>query len=301
MSANQVIILEFKTMTKSINYNNSFLPSTTGSIDTYINHVMSIPVLSAEEEVELAKNLQNTNNLESAKKLIMHNLRHVVYIAKSYSGYGLNLSDLIQEGNIGLMKAVKKYDPDKNLKLITFAVYWIKSEIHEFVIKNWKIVKVATTKAQRKLFFNLRSKKKSLDWLTKEEAEKIAKDLNVEVKDVLHMENRLSSNDASFDAPVASDNDDEMMSPSQYIEDKTYDPEIIVAKAEADDLNHNELSDALKMLDDRSKDILQRRYLADSKATLHDLADEYGVSAERIRQIENGALKKLKALMVSAA
>jgi RNA polymerase sigma-32 factor len=199
------------------------------------------------------------------------------------------------------MKAVDKYDPHRGVKVVSFAVHWIKAEIHEYILKNWRLVKIATTKAQRKLFFNLRSKKKSLDWLTKEEAEKIAKDLNVEVKDVLHMENRLSSNDASFDAPVASDNDDEMMSPSQYIEDKTYDPEIIVAKAEADDLNHNELSDALKMLDDRSKDILQRRYLADSKATLHDLADEYGVSAERIRQIENGALKKLKALMVSAA
>jgi RNA polymerase sigma-32 factor len=187
------------------------------------------------------------------------------------------------------------------VKVVSFAVHWIKAEIHEYILKNWRLVKIATTKAQRKLFFNLRSKKKSLEWLTKEEAEKIAKDLNVEVKDVLHMENRLSSNDASFDAPAASDDDDEIMSPSQYIEDKTYDPEVLVAKAEADDLNHNELSDALKMLDDRSKDILQRRYLADSKATLHDLADEYGVSAERIRQIENGALKKLKALMVSAA
>jgi RNA polymerase sigma-32 factor len=199
------------------------------------------------------------------------------------------------------MKAVDKYDPHRGVKVVSFAVHWIKAEIHEYILKNWRLVKIATTKAQRKLFFNLRSKKKSLDWLTKEEAEKIAKDLNVEVKDVLHMENRLSSNDASFDAPVASNDDEELMSPSQYIEDKTYDPEIIVAKAEADDLNHNELSEALKMLDDRSKDILQRRYLADSKATLHDLADEYGVSAERIRQIENGALKKLKALMVSAA
>jgi RNA polymerase sigma-32 factor len=199
------------------------------------------------------------------------------------------------------MKAVDKYDPHRGVKVVSFAVHWIKAEIHEYILKNWRLVKIATTKAQRKLFFNLRSKKKSLEWLTKEEAEKIAKDLNVEVKDVLHMENRLSSNDASFDAPVASNDDDEVMSPSQYIEDKTYDPEIIVAKAEADDLNHNELSEALKMLDDRSKDILQRRYLADSKATLHDLADEYGVSAERIRQIENGALKKLKALMVSAA
>ena len=213
----------------------------------------------------------------------------------------LPLADIIQEGNVGLMKAVDKYDPHRGVKVVSFAVHWIKAEIHEYILKNWRLVKIATTKAQRKLFFNLRSKKKSLEWLTKEEAEKIAKDLNVEVKDVLHMENRLSSNDASFDAPVVSENDDEVMSPSQYIEDHTYDPEIIVAKAEADDLNHSDLSQALKMLDDRSKDILQRRYLADDKATLHDLADEYGVSAERIRQIENGALKKLKSLMVSAA
>ena len=270
-------------------------------IESYLSCVHAIPILTVEQEQELAQKLYENNDLEAARQLVLSHLRFVVHIARSYQGYGLPLADIIQEGNVGLMKAVDRFDPNRGVKVVSFAVHWIKAEIHEYILKNWRLVKIATTKAQRKLFFNLRSKKKSLDWLTKEEAEKIAKDLNVEVKDVLHMENRLSSNDASFDAPVASDNDDEMMSPSQYIEDKTYDPEIIVAKAEADDLNHNELSDALKMLDDRSKDILQRRYLADSKATLHDLADEYGVSAERIRQIENGALKKLKALMVSAA
>jgi len=261
-------------------------------IESYLASVHSIPILTKEQEQELALKLYEEDDLDAARQLVIHHLRFVVHIARSYQGYGLPLADIIQEGNVGLMKAVDKYDPHRGVKVVSFAVHWIKAEIHEYILKNWRLVKIATTKAQRKLFFNLRSKKKSLEWLTKEEAEKIAKDLNVEVKDVLHMENRLSSNDASCD---------EIMSPSQYIEDKTYDPEIIVAKAEADDLNHNELSDALKMLDNRSKDILQRRYLADSKATLHDLADEYGVSAERIRQIENGALKKLKALMVSAA
>ena len=199
------------------------------------------------------------------------------------------------------MKAVDKYDPHRGVKVVSFAVHWIKAEIHEYILKNWRLVKIATTKAQRKLFFNLRSKKKSLDWLTKDEAEKIASDLNVEVKDVLHMENRLSSNDSSFDAPVKSSDDDEIMSPSQYLEDKTHDPEVIVASEQAEQLNKEELFSALKTLDDRSKDILNRRYLADNKATLHDLADEYKVSAERIRQIENAALKKLKTLMVDFA
>ena len=184
---------------------------------------------------------------------------------------------------------------------MSFAVHWIKAEIHEYILKNWRLVKIATTKAQRKLFFNLRGKKKSLEWLTKEEAENIASDLNVDVKDVLHMENRLSSNDSSFDTPVQTGNDEEVMSPSQYLEDKRYDPEVIVANEQAEQVNRSELVEALKMLDDRSKDILQRRYLSDQKATLHDLADEYEVSAERIRQIENTALKKLKSLMVDFA
>ena len=241
------------------------------------------------------------DDLDAARQLVIHHLRFVVHIARSYQGYGLPLGDIIQEGNLGLMKAVDKYDPHRGVKLVSFAVHWIKAEIHEYILKNWRLVKIATTKAQRKLFFNLRSKKKSLDWLTKEEAEKIASDLNVEVKDVLHMENRLSSNDSSFDAPVSSGDDDEAMSPSQYLEDKTYDPEVIVASEQAENINKNELLSALKMLDDRSKDILQRRYLSDEKATLHDLADEYKISAERVRQIENSALKKLKSLMVEFA
>jgi len=270
-------------------------------IESYLSSVHSIPILTREQEQKLAIKLYEEDDLDAARQLVIHHLRFVVHIARSYQGYGLPLADIIQEGNVGLMKAVDKYDPHRGVKVVSFAVHWIKAEIHEYILKNWRLVKIATTKAQRKLFFNLRSKKKSLEWLTKEEAEKIAEDLNVEVKDVLHMENRLSSNDSSFDAPTSTDDDDEIMSPSQYLEDKRYDPEVIVANAEAEKINHNDLSEALKMLDDRSKDILLRRYLADKKATLHDLADEYNVSAERIRQIENGALKKLKAFMVSTA
>ena len=270
-------------------------------IESYLSSVHAIPILTKEQEQELALKLYEEDDLDAARQLVIHHLRFVVHIARSYQGYGLPLGDIIQEGNVGLMKAVDKYDPHRGVKLVSFAVHWIKAEIHEYILKNWRLVKIATTKAQRKLFFNLRGKKKSLDWLTKEEAEKIASDLNVEVKDVLHMENRLSSNDSSFDAPAPSGDDDEIMSPSQYLEDKRYDPEVIVANEQAEQVNRSELVEALRMLDDRSKDILQRRYLSDQKATLHDLADEYQVSAERIRQIENTALKKLKSLMVDFA
>ena len=270
-------------------------------IESYLSSVHSIPILSKEEEQELALRLYEEDDLDAARQLVIHHLRFVVHIARSYQGYGLPLGDIIQEGNVGLMKAVDKYDPHRGVKVVSFAVHWIKAEIHEYILKNWRLVKIATTKAQRKLFFNLRSKKKSLDWLTKEEAEKIASDLNVEVTDVLHMENRLSSNDSSFDAPTPTGDDDEIMAPAQYLEDKRYDPEVIVASEQADQVNKEELIAALKTLDDRSKDILQRRYLSDDKATLHDLADEYKVSAERIRQIENSALKKLKSLMVDFA
>ena len=270
-------------------------------IESYLSSVHSIPILTKEEEQELALKLYEEDDLDAARQLVIHHLRFVVHIARSYQGYGLPLGDIIQEGNVGLMKAVDKYDPHRGVKLVSFAVHWIKAEIHEYILKNWRLVKIATTKAQRKLFFNLRSKKKSLDWLSKEEAEKIASDLNVEVKDVLHMENRLSSNDSSFDSPVPSGDDEEIMSPSQYLEDKRYDPEILVASEQAEQVNKEELLAALKTLDNRSKDILNRRYLSDEKATLHDLANEYKVSAERIRQIENSALKKLKAFMVDFA
>ena len=279
----------------------SQLSSPGKDIESYLSSVHAIPILTKEQEQELALKLYEEDDLDAARQLVIHHLRFVVHIARSYQGYGLPLGDIIQEGNVGLMKAVDKYDPHRGVKLVSFAVHWIKAEIHEYILKNWRLVKIATTKAQRKLFFNLRGKKKSLEWLTKEEAESIASDLNVDVKDVLHMENRLSSNDSSFDAPVQTGNDEEVMSPSQYLEDKRYDPEIIVANEQAEQVNRSELIEALKMLDDRSKDILQRRYLSDQKATLHDLADEYEVSAERIRQIENTALKKLRSLMVDFA
>jgi len=270
-------------------------------LDRYLSQVYSIPVLTREEELELTQEFFKTEDIQIAHKLVISHLRFVVHIAKSYAGYGLPLADIIQEGNVGLMKAVNKFDPHKGVKVVSFAVHWIKAEIHEYILRNWRQVKIATTKAQRKLFFNLRSKKKDLEWLTKDEAEKIAADLNVEVKDVLHMENRLSSTDASFDSPISSDSDEEVMSPSQFLEDKRFSPEDLVANSEAEDMNHAALFEALESLDERSKDILLRRYLAEDKATLHDLADEYKVSAERIRQIESGALKKLKGLMVSAA
>ena len=270
-------------------------------IESYLASVHSIPILTREQEQELAIKLYENDDLDAARQLVIHHLRFVVHIARSYQGYGLPLADIIQEGNVGLMKAVNKFDPHKGVKVVSFAVHWIKAEIHEYILRNWRQVKIATTKAQRKLFFNLRSKKKDLEWLTKDEAEKIAADLNVEVKDVLHMENRLSSTDASFDSPISSDSDEEVMSPSQFLEDKRFSPEDLVANSEAEDMNHAALFEALESLDDRSKDILLKRYLAEDKATLHDLADEYKVSAERIRQIESGALKKLKGLMVSAA
>ena len=276
-------------MEKEIDYKYSSLPSCTGSIETYISHVMAIPVLSTDEEVELGRKLQNSNDLESAKKLILHNLRYVVYIAKSYSGYGLNLNDLIQEGNVGLMKAVKKYNPDKNLKLITFAIYWIKSEIHEFVIKNWKIVKVATTKTQRKLFFNLRSKKDSLASLTSEEAKSIANDLNVPIKDVLEMEKRMHNHDVAIDEKE----DDDKVTPSIYLESKELQPDQLLENNEKNLLSEK-LYMVLENLDERSRDIINSRWLATTKLTLEDLSKKYEISRERVRQIETETIAKLK-------
>ena len=275
-------------MEKTLNFSNTLLPSPTGSLDTYISHIMSIPPLTTEEEVALGRNLQSTNDLESAKKLIMHNLRYVIYIAKSYSGYGLNLNDLVQEGNIGLMKAVKKYDPEKNLKLITFAVYWIKSEIHEFVIKNWKIVKVATTKNQRKLFFNLRSKKSTLSTLSNKEAISIAQDLGVPLKDVMEMEKRMNNHDLAIE-----DNDDENASPSLFLTSSELEPDQVLENEEKNSLN-TKLYAVINKLDERSKDIVKSRWLSKSKLTLEDLSKKYGVSRERIRQIENESMLKLK-------
>jgi len=270
-------------------------------IESYLSCVHSIPILTIEQEKELANKLYENDDLEAARQLVLSHLRFVVHISRTYNGYGLPLADIIQEGNVGLMKAVDRFDPTKGVRLVSFAVHWIKAEIHEYILKNWRLVKIATTKAQRKLFFNLRRKKKTLDWLTKDEAEKIADDLNVEVKDVLHMENRLSSNDSSFDGPTDTDDDEKIMSPSQYLEDKRFDPAIMVEADEVEDHNRGELFAALEILDERSKDIINRRFLLDDKITLQDLASEYKVSAERIRQIENGALKKLRAAMSNAA
>ena len=270
-------------------------------IESYLSCVHAIPILTPEQEKELAFKLYENNDLEAARQLVLSHLRFVIHIARSYSGYGLPLADIIQEGNVGLMKAVDRFDPNKGVKVVSFAVHWIKAEIHEYILKNWRMVKIATTKAQRKLFFNLRSKKKTLDWLTKEEAENIAKDLNVDVKDVLHMENRLTSHDTAFDAPSGTDDEGDVMYPSQYLEDKSFSPEILVSEQEVAEHNSEELAVALSQLDERSKDIISRRYLCDEKETLHELAKEYKISAERIRQIENGALKKLKAAMSNAA
>ncbi|MEC8465808.1 MAG: RNA polymerase sigma factor RpoH [Pseudomonadota bacterium] len=270
-------------------------------IESYLSCVHSIPILTIEQEKELANKLYENDDLEAARQLVLSHLRFVVHISRTYNGYGLPLADIIQEGNVGLMKAVDRFDPTKGVRLVSFAVHWIKAEIHEYILKNWRLVKIATTKAQRKLFFNLRRKKKTLDWLSKDEAEKIADDLNVEVKDVLHMENRLSSNDSSFDGPADTDDDEKIMSPSQYLEDKRFDPAIMVEADEVEDHNRDELFAALEILDERSKDIINRRFLLDDKITLQDLASEYKVSAERIRQIENGALKKLRAAMSNAA
>lgn len=267
------------------------------NLGAYIQAVNGFSILSAEEEKELAEDLFYKENLEAARRLVMAHLRFVVHIAKSYSGYGLSQSDLIQEGNVGLMKAVKRFNPEKGVRLISFAVHWIKAEIHEFILRNWRIVKIATTKAQRKLFFNLRGQKKSLGWLTLDEAKAVAKDLNVDVKHVQEMEGRLSSYDAGFDAGADDDDESAYQAPANYLEDKRFDPATLMEDADWRTNSVNNLEDALVQLDERSQDILQRRWLSESKTTLHDLAAEYGVSAERIRQLEKNAMKKIRVMM----
>ncbi|MBQ0795021.1 RNA polymerase sigma factor RpoH [Zhongshania sp.] len=266
-----------------------------GDLSAYIQSVGSIPVLSAERERELAEDLFYHDSVEAARQLVMSHLRFVVHIAKSYKGYGLAQADLIQEGNVGLMKAVKRFDPEKGVRLVSFAVHWIKAEIHEYVLRNWRIVKIATTKAQRKLFFNLRSAKKELSWLSNDEVHSVAADLGVDVAEVRRMEGRLSSVDVGFDA----DTDDERgpVAPVHYLEDRSADPALLLESDNLEESNHQSLSLALSDLDERSRDILQSRWLTDNKATLHDLADRYGVSAERIRQLEQAAMKKLRVAM----
>ncbi len=268
------------------------------NIAAYMQGVNRVAVLSQEEELQLAEDLYYRGDLDAARKLILSHLRFVVHIARSYNGYGLPLSDLIQEGNVGLMKAVKRYNPEKGVRLVSFAVHWIKAEIHEYVLRNWRIVKIATTKAQRKLFFNLRGSKKKLAWLTNDEAQAIADDLGVKPEQVREMESRLSARDAAFDAP--SDEDDEQgFSPVYYLEDKSADPALLLEKADSKEDSFARMAKAMAKLDQRSQDILQSRWLNEPKATLHDLADKYGVSAERIRQLEQNAMKKIRAAMTS--
>ena len=269
-----------------------------GSIEGYIQAVSSIDMLSAEEERELAVRLREDEDLQAARKLVMSHLRFVVHIAKSYSGYGLPQADLIQEGNIGLMKAVKRFDPTVGVRLVSFAVHWIKAEIHEFVLKNWRIVKVATTKAQRKLFFNLRKAKKRLGWFTHDEVQTVANELGVSTKEVLQMEARMSSQDQAFDL-TADEDETGNFAPVQYLEDKSSDVETDVINNDWDTAASKRLYSAIKTLDERSQDIIETRWLADSKITLQDLADKYQVSAERVRQIEKNAMKKLQAAMVA--
>ncbi|NCP63618.1 MAG: RNA polymerase sigma factor RpoH [Paraglaciecola sp.] len=270
----------------------------TGSIETYIQAVSSISMLSAEEERSLAERLQLDEDLQAARKLIMSHLRFVVHIAKSYSGYGLPQADLIQEGNIGLMKAVRRFDPTMGVRLVSFAVHWIKAEIHEFVLRNWRIVKVATTKAQRKLFFNLRKNKKRLGWFTHAEVQKVAEELGVSTKEVLQMEARMSSQDQAFDLS-ADDDESGNFAPVQFLEDKSADVESEVMNSNWDNNAADKLYAALKTLDERSQYIIQTRWLSDDKITLQDLAEKYQVSAERVRQIEKNAMKKLQGAMAA--
>ena len=268
-------------------------------IDKYLAQVYTIPVLTREEELELTQEFFKTEDVKLAHKLVISHLRFVVHIAKSYAGYGLPLADIIQEGNVGLLKAVKKFDPEKGVRLVSFAVHWIRAEIHEFILKNWRIVKIATTKAQRKLFFNLRSKKQSTGWLTDDEAKKIAKDLDVSVKEVMHMENRLNSTDSAFDLGADDEDDERAFSPSQYLEDHSFSPELIVEQENYEQINHGALLKGVANLDRRSQEIIRSRWLDDEKLTLNELADKFDISAERIRQIEATAFKKLKTNLVN--
>jgi RNA polymerase sigma-32 factor len=270
-----------------------------GSFEAYAERVSRVPVLSREEELELAKRFRNDNDLDAARALVLSHLRFVLHIARGYGGYGLPLGDLVQEGNVGLMKAVKRYDPTQGVRLVSFAVHWIRAEIHDYVLRNWRLVKVATTKAQRKLFFNLRRMKKNLSWLTKDETEAMARDLGVTPAEVTEMEQRLSARDLSFD-PAPDADDEESYGPSVYLPAPDSDPAMLAESTEWDADVSTRLSSAVSRLDARSQDIVRRRWMTEDKATLHELAADHGVSAERIRQIEQTALNRLKSLMVAA-
>ena len=280
--------------------NNLPIPSPLGSLEAYIAAVHQIPVLSVEDEQELARRFRDQEDLDAARELVHSHLRFVVHVARGYSGYGLQLGDLIQEGNIGLMKAVKRVDPDQGVRLVSFAVHWVRAEMHEFILKNWRIVKVATTKAQRKLFFNLRKAKTRLGWMNAAEVSAVARDLNVPEHEVLEMEARLSGRDIGFDAPADQDDEHAPPAPGAYLKAQDEDPSQAYERADSEDNQLQLLREGLAGLDARSRDIIARRWLDDeNKVTLQELADEYGVSAERIRQIEANAMKKMKALLAA--
>jgi len=283
-------------MSNSIMPPQHHLSVSTANVDSYIASAYQIPVLDAEQEHELGLRLYENNDLDAARTLILHHLRFVVQVARGYNGYGLPLADLIQEGNVGLMKAVKKFNPHKGVRLVSFAVHWVRAEIHEFVLRNWRIVKIATTKAQRKLFFNLRSSKKRLAWLNQDEVENVAEQLGVKASDVLEMEKRLSSPDLGFDLPNHADEEDSSVNyaPAAYLSADTQTPEIQAEEQDWQAHQNQQLQLALKELDERSRDIIAKRWLAEKKTTLQDLAKEYDISAERVRQLESNAIKKLK-------
>jgi RNA polymerase sigma-32 factor len=270
----------------------SVLP--TGSMDSYISAAFQLPMLSADQEHELAVRWHERQDLDAARQLVLAHLRFVVRIARGYNGYGLPQNDLVQEGTVGLMKAVRRFDPNMGVRLVSFAVHWIKAEIHEYILRNWRIVKVATTKAQRKLFFNLRSSKKRLGWFSREEVEGVAEELGVKPETVLEMEARLSNHDVAFDPLEGDEDEGASFTPAAYLADMRDEPSAVLEAADTAEHQHAQLSAALADLDERSQDILQRRWLNEQKETLHELADEYGVSAERIRQIEKAAMKKLR-------
>lgn len=277
------------------------LPSVADDLNHYLAKISNFRILEADEEQTLARRLRDHDDLDAARQLIMSQLRFVVHIARTYKGYGLPMADLVQEGNVGLMKAVRRFDPEVGVRLISFAVHWIRAEIHEFVIRNWRIVKVATTKAQRKLFFKLRSAKKQLNWFSQEEVEAVAKDLGVDPEVVMEMESRMSGHDNAFDAPAsAGDEEHRALAPAETLHQADTDPYTLLADADQAEQAVSGLLAGMEILDERSRDILNKRWLQDGKATLHELADVYNVSAERIRQIEKAAMKKLKTHMLAA-
>ncbi len=271
-----------------------------GSLEAYVQAASQIPMLGVEEERELATRLREEGDLNAARQLVLSHLRFVIHVARGYSGYGLPQADLIQEGNIGLMKAVKRFDPSVNVRLVSFAVHWIRAEIHEYILRNWRIVKLATTKAQRKLFFNLRKNKKRLGWFSHKEVEAVAKELDVPPATVLEMEKRMSAYDASFDGYGDADDDSDFSpSPAGYLRDTRMEPSSLLEAEDWEAHNHQRLSLVLDGLDERSRDIVQSRWLSEKKATLHELADKYGISAERIRQLEKNAMKKMKGALAA--